>query len=61
MLRDGLNDGKQIVAAVLKFKNYGLLDLLRLLAFKVIRCLSSQYVCEPQLAFARMPRTTEVR
>ena len=61
MLRDGLNNGKQIVAAVLKFKNYGLLDLLRLLALKIIRCLSSQDVREPQLAFARIPGTTEVR
>jgi hypothetical protein len=46
-LRDGLNDGKQIVTAVLKLTKNGLLDLLRMLALKVVRCLSGQYVREP--------------
>ena len=46
-LRDGLNDGKQIVAAVLKLMKNNLLDLVRMLALKIIRCLTSQYVRKP--------------
>ena len=48
-MRDGLNDGKQIVTAVLKLTKYGLLDLLRMLALKVVRCVSGQDVREPSV------------
>jgi len=60
-MRNRLYDRKKIVAAMLKFTKDRLLDLLRMLALEVIRGLPREYVHEPQLAFAGMARTTEVR